>query len=166
MDDVAVRTVIIAVNIFVTITIVSLVVIMFFQMGEIYGTVASTDTSIYNKFDDIHSIYHGKVESSIGLLNAIKKFEENKDANVILTYPRYDKVREEVKAYNEGRQDENKMRESTYLKFILEKDTERLQSLEVTNTLKSYYKYEDRYEVTVEEHSDGIIEDKYTKINY
>ena len=127
MDDIAVRTVIIGVNIFVTVLIVTIVVIMFFQMGEIYGVVATTDTSIYNKFDDIYSIYHGKVESGVGLLNTIKKFEENPDQYVIIEYPGFVEVRGLL----------NGTRESVYLKNEMLSETK-------NQDLSIKYNYEER----------------------
>lgn len=145
MDDLGVRAVIIGVNIFVTLTIVSLVIIMFFQMGNIYGMVASTDTSIYNKFDDVYSIYHGKVESGIGLLNTIKKFEQNPDQYVVIEYPGYQEVRD----YLNGILNDS-TRESVYLKQLMSGD-------ENNPNISTKYKYHDRYNITVEERDNGVV---------
>lgn len=142
MDDLGVRAIVIGVNIFVTLTIVSLVIIMFFQMGDIYGIVASTDTSIYNKFDDVYSIYHGKVESGIGLLNTIKKFEQNPDQYIVIEYPGYKEVRTE--SLN------NSTRESVYLKELMSGDKN-------NPNISTKYKYYDRYNITVEERDNGVV---------
>ena len=131
MDDITTRTIVIAVNIFVTITIVSLVAIMFFQMREIYGVVATTDTSIYNKFDDVYSMYHGKVETGIGLLNALKKYEDNNDRQITIKYNGSDKIRE-----NLG-QDE---REAQVLKELMKKNETKYGTT---------FRYEDKYDVIV-----------------
>lgn len=141
MDDLGVRAVIIGVSIFVTITIVSLVIVMFFQMGEIYGLVSSTDTSIYNKFDNIYSTYHGRVESGIGLLNTLKKFEENPDVDIVIDYP----GRSDVRAYAIS----NGLNESNLLKKLM-------LGMGLPN-IKKEYKYEDRYNISVEEQQDGKI---------
>lgn len=156
MDDLGVRTVIIGVNIFVTMTIVSLVIIMFFQMGEIYGIVASTDTSIYNKFDDVYSIYNGKVESGIGLLNTLKKFEENEDQYIVVEYTGCEEVRAYI-GFSEENTLDGRVRESAYLKNLM--------SGKVTNpNITTKYKYEDRYNITVEQRENDILAIKYTKI--
>ncbi len=156
MDDVATRAVVIGVNIFVTITIVTLVIVMFFQMGEIYGTVANTDTSIYSKFDDVYSMYHGKVESGIGLLNALKKQEDNNDTKVIITYDNADIVRQRLDAYNKTKTAEEQKRESVYLKELMTGK----QKISTVN-----YKYEDRYNVTVEEGENGVLIIRYDRID-
>lgn len=134
MDDITTRTIIIAVNIFVTIAIVSLVIIMFFQMKEIYGVVATTDTSIYNKFDDVYSMYHGKVETGIGLLNTIKKYEDQTDKQVIIKYDGYQEIRDNL---------ENDEREVVRLKELMSEGKE--------------YSFEDKYKVTVSDEEDGTV---------
>ena len=66
---------------------------MFSQMGEIYGVVANTDTSISSKFDDIYSMYHGRTETGVGLLNTIKQFEQDKEYDVVINYPNSNEIR-------------------------------------------------------------------------
>ena len=159
MDDIATRAVIIGVNIFVTITIVSLIVIMFFQMGEIYGIVKNTDTSIYNKFDDVYSMYHGKVESGIGLLNALKRQEETKDKFVVIQYEGSDKIREALSEDNDGKEIERQKRESVYLKELM--------TGKITDKrIKVKYRYEDKYNVTVteSESENGVLIVNFAKI--
>ena len=143
MDDITTRTIVIAVNIFVTIAIVSLVIIMFFQMREIYGVVATTDTSIYNKFDDVYSMYHGKVETGIGLLNTLKKYEDNNDTQVI--------IREYVQA--------NEKREVTYLKDLMKKNE--------THKPGGGHKFrlENKYDVIVEDNDDQTVTIRFQSIN-
>lgn len=156
MDDVAVRAVVIGVNIFITITIISLVIVMFFQMGEIYGTVSTTDTSIYNKFDNVYSMYHGKVESGIGLLNALKKFEDSTDQYIIITYDNADIVRNQLQIINKNKDEDEQKRESVFLKELMT-------GKQKISTLT--YKYEDKYNVTVEEGEDGVLIVRYDRIN-
>lgn len=151
MDDISTRSIIIGVNIFVTMTIVSLVIIMFFQMQEIYGIVATTDTSIYNKFDDIYSMYHGKVETGIGLLNTLKKFEENKDEQIKIVYP----DREIIQKYGEN----NNKREVTVLKNIMQGNgTENIKGL------THRFKLENKYNVSVKE-EDNLLIIRFDSIN-
>lgn len=150
MDDIATRTVIIGVNIFVTITIVTLVIIMFFQMQDIYGVVARIDTSLYNRFDDVYSMYHGKVETGIGLLNAIKRHEDNNDYLVVIQYPGSQQLRTEIEEYNIDKSDNEKKREATELKKLMEQGKQ--------------YRYEDKYDVTVSEGQDGMLIVEFIKI--
>lgn len=128
MDDITTRTIIIAVNVFVTIAIVSIVIIMFFQMEEIYGVVASTDTSIYNTFDNAYSMYHGRTMTGLGLLNTVKKYEDNTEEKIFIKYPNSNNVKQN--AINSNK------RESVYLKQLME--------------TSEGFKYETKYNVTVE----------------
>lgn len=147
MDDITTRTVIIAVNIFVTITIVSLVIVMFFQMKDIYKIVLQTDTSIYDKFDDVFSMYHGKTETGIGLLNALKRYEDGTE-DVIIKYPKSEQIREYI--------DNNNLREATYLKGLMEDN----KSFEGEK-----FKYEDKYNVTVEILENSQAQIVFEKVN-
>lgn len=156
MDDITTRAIVIGVNVFVTLAIVSLVIVMFFQMQEIYGVVASTDNSIYNKFDDFYSMYNGKVETGIGLLNTIKKYEDSNDKQVVITYPNSNKIRDEITNKNLNLSEENKIREATFLKDLMKEN-------------KTYngteYKYEDKYNVTVSSEDNNIVTINFQKIN-
>ncbi len=147
MDDITTRTFIIAVNIFVTLTIVSIIIVMFFQMQDIYKVVSSTDTSIYNKFDDIYSKYNGKTVTGIGLLNALKSYESNTEYKVTIDYTDSKLIRDTLK---------ESQREVEVLKAEMEK---------TKNNKKSYFRYEDKYNVTVtEENGDFLI--MFNKIKY
>ena len=156
MDDISTRTIIIAVNIFVTLIIVSIIIIMFGQMRNIYGVVGTTDTSIYNTFDDVYSMYHGKKVTGIGLLNAIKKYEDNTQ-NIEVKYTGSSSVKEWTS--------NNNAREVDVLKGIMEKEKEYL-SLHLGD-----YNYEDEYTVIVEEENNeeennNVIIIDFEKINY
>lgn len=147
MDDITTRTFIIAVNIFVTLTIVSIIIVMFFQMQDIYKVVSSTDTSIYNKFDDIYSKYNGKTVTGIGLLNALKSYESNTEYKVTIDYTDSKLIRNTLK---------ESQREVEVLKAEMEK---------TKSNKKSYFRYEDKYNVTVtEENGDFLI--MFNKIKY
>lgn len=156
MDDITTRAVIIGVNIFVTITIVSLIIIMFFQMQDIYGLVSKTNTDLYSSFDDVYSMYDGKVETGIGLLNAIKRHEDNNDYRVIVKYPKSDKLREEIENYNIDKQEDEKKREATELKKLMEQN-------EIYDG--EIFRYEDKYSVIVSEGQNGTLIVEFTKIN-
>ena len=148
MDDITTRTVVIGVGIIVTLTIVSLLIIMFFQMSDIYGVVLKTDTSIAGRFNDVYSMYDGKVTTGIGLLNAIKKYEDNPDHYLVIKYPKSDELRQEIKAYNTGRSESDQKREATELKKLMEQNAQ--YNGEV-------FRYENKYNVTVSEKTDGTL---------
>lgn len=149
MDDITTRTVVIAVNIFVTMTIVTLVIMSFFKIQDIFGLVRGTDTSIYNKFDDVYSRYNGKVVSGIGLLNALKSQEDTNDA-IVINYTGSNVIRDELNMMNAGKRDENKTRESVYFKSLMESGEE--------------YNYEDSYKGQVYEDDDGAIVVNFERI--
>lgn len=154
MDDISTRAIIIGVNIFVTITIVSLLIVMFSQMGEIYGLVSTIDTSISSRFSDIYSMYHGRTETGVGLLNTIKTFEEDNEYQVVIRYPGDEAVREKLANDNIGRDEQEQKRESQYLKELIINNT----------SIKGFtYEYEDRYDVTVYETEEGILEINFVR---
>lgn len=155
MDDSTTRVVIIATNILVTMAIVTLVVFSFSQMKEIYGIVNKTDNSIYNKFNDIYSMYNGRVESGIGLLNTLKKYEEAQDEQIVIMYPNATEIRAEIKGLNETRVRYDQIREANYLKDLMKNNS-------TYNGIT--YKYENKYNVTVINGINGKIVINYEKI--
>jgi len=164
VDDITTRTIVIAVNIFVTIAIVTLLITMFLQMQEIYGTVVETDTSIYNKFDDVYSMYNGKVETGIGLLNTLKKYEEQPDEKVIIKYPDSDIIREYIDYENLYETEEkNIIREVVYLKELMKK--EKVHSYNEKRGTHEF-RLENKYNVTVfENEQEQTITINYQSIN-
>ena len=149
MDDITTRTVIIAVNIFVTITIVTLIILSFFKMQDIYGLVRQTDTSIYNTFDNIYSKYEGKIVSGIGLLNALKSQEDSSE-EIVINYTGSNLVTEQLSKINANKKDDDKQRESSLLKELMEDGKE--------------YNYEDKYKGNVYEDDDGKIVVNFERI--
>jgi len=135
VDNITTRAIVIAVNVFITIAIVSIVIIMFFQKKEIYGVVAKTDNSIYSTFDNVYSMYNGRTMSGLGLLNTIKKYEDKTEENIVINYPGSDSIKEYVSV--------NNIRESVYLKSLMEDNIG--------------YRYEDKYNVTVDTAQQGLV---------
>lgn len=135
MENITTRAVVIAVNIFVTISIVTIVIVMFFQMQDIYGIVATTDTSIYNAFDNVYSMYNGRTMTGLGLLNTIKKYEDKTQENILIKYPGSAEIKKHIEDTNG--------REAVYLKSLMEIGKE--------------YKYETKYNVTVVTSEQGQI---------
>lgn len=129
MEDVTIKAIVIGVNIFVTLTILTIIIIMFSQMGQIYGIVATTDNSISSTFDNVYAMYDGRTMTGLGLLNTVKKYEGNTKPKVVVAYPGHATVKEHV--LNNGT-----IRESVYLKQLMEID--------------SSYHYETKYNVSVD----------------
>ena len=142
MDDITTRTVVIAVGLFVTMMIVSLVIIMFSQMQEIYGVVSKTDTSIYSTFDNVYSMYNGRTMTGLGLLNTIKKYEDKINENIVVNYPGSYNIKDYVS--------KNNIREAVYLKSLMEENIA--------------YKYETKYNVTVETSAEGQVTIVFSKV--
>lgn len=140
MDDNATRAIVIGVNVFVTITIVTIVMFMFFQMQEIYGVVAKTDNSIYSTFDNVHAMYSGRTMSGLGLLNTIKKYENQTYKEIVIQYPGSDRVQQYTA--------DSGLREATFLKDIMQGSGE---------YLGNNYSFEKQYLVQVEEISDEQV---------
>ena len=148
MDDITSRTVVIAVGIFVTLMIITMLILTFTKMKDIYGTVSTTNTSIYEKFDDIYSMYNGKEENGLGLVNTIKKYESDTENKIIVNYPNKEAIVE--KALSRG------LRESEYLKSVMEKnengEQEKINGIEL--------RYQDKYRINVSE------DNEYKYINF
>ena len=111
MDEISTRAIIIGVGLFVTMTIVTLFIATYTQVQNIYGIVINTNNSIYDMFSDIYSMYSGKTENGIGLLNTIKQYE--KDTKVVIEYINSESIRSEVSSMS-------KQKEADYLKNIME----------------------------------------------
>lgn len=133
MSDTTTRTIVIATNILITIVIVSLIFGMFGKMKEIYGIARETDNSISASFDSVYETYNGKKENGLGLLNTIKKYEDDPKSNIKIVYPGCETVR--ALAKTEGK------REAVILK----------NSMEGIETRISGYSYEKKYNVRVVE---------------
>ena len=149
MDDITSRTIVIAVNIFVTLLIITLLVITFSKMRDIYGGVATTNNAIYDTFDNIYSMYEGKEETGLGLLNTIKKYEDDTESHVIVQYINSSEIKNEYE------------RESEILKNIMEAN-ENGENKKYNGTA---YRYQDRYNVTVSTDEKNNIIIDFQKLN-
>ena len=114
MKDVSMRAILVAVSIFVTMIIVTILFGSFNTIKEIYGTVNKVNNSIYDTFNDIYAMYNGKTENGIGLLNTIKKYEDND--SVLVRYPQYQLIQGDSIATGK--------REVEYLKTLMENEEE------------------------------------------
>lgn len=93
MEDVSPKVLIFAVSLFITLIIVALVVSIFSKVKDIYSMTKNTDNSIHASFDNIYQTYDGKKLNGMGLLNTVKKFEEENDVVSEVRYPGYTNVR-------------------------------------------------------------------------
>lgn len=148
MDDITSRTIVIAVGIFVTLTIITMLILTFTKMQDIYGAVSSTNTSIYERFDDIYSMYDQKEENGLGLVNTIKKYEGDTENSIIVNYPNKETIVQNALSLG--------IRESEYLKNIMEKNENKEQ--EKINGVE--LRYQDKYIINVSE------DNEYKYINF
>lgn len=93
MEDVSPKALIFAVSLFVTMVVVSLVVVTFGKIKEIYAMTKNTDNSIHASFENIYQTYDGKELNGMGVLNTVKKFEEENDVVSEVRYPAYASIR-------------------------------------------------------------------------
>ncbi len=77
------RAIMIAVGLFVTVIIISGIMVIFSQMQEVYKNVNSTDTSIVGKFGKYAS-YDNTTITGLEMINCANKYY--KDRNVIVMY--------------------------------------------------------------------------------
>lgn len=126
MEWISARSIYIGVGIFVTLAIVSGVVLSFNKMGDIYGQVAKTEISIKDQFDNVYAMYNGAKLNGVDLLNTLKKYEDDKNVNV--EYPEHKVVKNKAK-------DESK-REVEILQELME-------------AKKTGFSYEKKYTATV-----------------
>ena len=113
MEDVSPKVLVFAVSLFVTMVIVSLVVVTFGKIKEIYSMTKNTDNSIHASFENVYQTYDGKKLNGMGLLNTVKKFEEENEYVSEVRYPSYAAIRTEA--------NNNHKREVTVLKEYFEK---------------------------------------------
>ncbi|MBR6688474.1 MAG: hypothetical protein IKL68_00455 [Clostridia bacterium] len=139
MEDSSTRAINFAVALIVTLIIVSLVVTSFSKVKEIYSLTKNTDNAIHSGFDNIYEIYDGKELNGMGLLNTVKKFEEDNEIVSEVRYPSSNIVKGRVGS--DGR-------ESTLLKQYMQ-DNEYVYG--------HRYSFERMYKVEVKEENGKII---------
>lgn len=140
MEDSSTKAISFAVGIFVTIVIVTLVVASFNKIKEAYTLTKNTDTTIHSQFDNIYLTYDGKKLNGMGLLNTIKKFEDDTNIVSYVDYPGRDDIK--ALAAHDG------IRESEQLKKFL--DERKLYK-------GRRYKYETEYKVEVKVISEKTV---------
>ena len=111
MDDTSTRAINFAVALIVTLVIVTLVVASFSKIKQVYSLTKNTDISLHGQFDNVYLTYDGKELNGMGLLNTVKKFEDETDIISEVTYPGSATVK--ARATSQGK------RESTLLKEYL-----------------------------------------------
>lgn len=85
MEETGVKALLIGVSIFITLIIVTVVIMEFFQIGEIYKSVGETNVSFESKFDefskfnDSNNIFNG-----VNVKNYIKKYKNDDSVDVCI----------------------------------------------------------------------------------
>lgn len=83
MDEIAVKTLIIGVGIFVTILITTVIIGEFFQINQIYKSVGETDVSFESRFNELDKFNDSTNEfNGLDVRNYIKKYEDNASIDV------------------------------------------------------------------------------------
>lgn len=85
MDNVSSKFFVIGVGILVTLTIVSGVILGLAKMGEIFGLVENTNTSIISQFDSLYAMYNGTETNVIGLINTLRRYEQDESVVIVET---------------------------------------------------------------------------------
>lgn len=138
MEDAATKAITIAVSLFVTLVIVSLVVASFGEIKQVFVLTKNTDISIHSQFENIYQIYDGKELNGMGLLNTVKKFEDDTDIVSSVEYPGKNNVLAAKKD----------KRESEKLKEYLDSNKKEKGII---------YRYENQYRVEVKEDNGKTI---------
>lgn len=86
MDYITSKVFVIAVGILVTLTIVTGVIMALSSVNDVFDKVENTDTSIYDQYDNIYSMYSGSKLNTVGLLNTLRKYEEQEDVHVLVAF--------------------------------------------------------------------------------
>ena len=82
MDYITSKVFVIAVGIFVTLSIVTMAMLGFSKLGEIFNVVENTDISIRNQYDNMYSMYAGAELNTVRLLNTLRKYEEDDSVKI------------------------------------------------------------------------------------
>jgi hypothetical protein len=131
MEEASTKALTFGVSLFVTMLIVSLVIASFGKIKEVLILTKNTDASIHSQFENIYLVYDGKELNGMGLLNTIKKFE-NDDVVSYVDYP----GRTNIINKNKNKREVENLKE-------------------VMDSGKKYkgrlYRYEDKYRVEVKE---------------
>lgn len=142
MEEMGIKAIIIGISMTVTLVILSLVVVSFDRMTEIFAIVKGTDNAIHTEFDryvdGYIATYDKKTMTGVDLLNALKKAEQEEEIYIDVRYPGYTNVRDNM----------GEKRESHYLKELM-KGNKKLSGIT--------YKYQEIYNVTVSEEGNKVI---------
>jgi hypothetical protein len=134
MEDTSTKAISFAIGIFVTMIIVTLVVASFSKIKEAYTLTKNTDIDIHSQFDSLYLTYDGKELNGMGLLNTVRRFEDDINIVEFVDYPGRTNIKNLAST--------NGIRESEQLKKFLDQN-------------KLYggvrYKYENEYRVEVKD---------------
>ena len=83
MEEIGVKTIVIAVSIFITLIILTILILEFSHISEIYKNVGETNVSFEAKFDELDKFRDSNnTFTSLDVINYIKKYEEDKSVQV------------------------------------------------------------------------------------
>ena len=78
MDELSTKAIIIGISVFVTLTIITVIIFEFTTIKELYKGVAETDVSFESKFNELNKYKEGNnLFSGIDLKNTVNKYKDN-----------------------------------------------------------------------------------------
>lgn len=84
MDEIGSKALLLGVGIFVTLIIVTVIVLEFFQIEQIYKNVGEVDISFESQFDELNKFRDNNIFNGLDVKNYIKKYADNKSIEVCL----------------------------------------------------------------------------------
>jgi len=86
MDYITSKIFVMGVGIFVTLAIFTGVILVFSEVNDVFEAVENTDTSIYNQYDNIYSMYSQSTLNTVGLLNTLRKYENDANVHILASF--------------------------------------------------------------------------------
>lgn len=85
MDEISTRYIIMAVGIYITLIVLTSVIFVANNVGDVFSVANKTNISIQSRIDSIEDMYDGATLNGVDLVNAIARYEE--DDTVTVDYP-------------------------------------------------------------------------------
>lgn len=85
MDEISTRYIIMAVGIYITLIVLTSVIFVANNVGDVFSVSNRTNISIQSRIDSIENMYDGATLNGVDLVNAITRYEE--DDAVTVDYP-------------------------------------------------------------------------------
>lgn len=90
MDEISTRYIIMAVGIYITLIVLTSVIFVANNVGDVFSVSNRTNISIQSRIDSIEDMYDGATLNGVDLVNAIARYEE--DDTVTVEYPKKNEI--------------------------------------------------------------------------